>query len=122
MRILEELYARVLVAVLFYKLAGLACMVESPNEDVDCMAALDSAVNDKNLAKELYKKYSSIHRHCPSDNWRIPKCCITMSWKIIKHGIKISLLILENTRDLSMLTSYPAMRYLQTAAGHRSMP
>ncbi|KAI5419371.1 hypothetical protein KIW84_043511 [Lathyrus oleraceus] len=45
----------------------LACMVESPNEDVDCMAALDSgrsfllelldsAVNDKDLAKELYKK------------------------------------------------------------------
>lgn len=81
MRILEELYARVLVAVLFYKLAGLACMVESPNEDVDFMAALDSAVNDKNLAKELYKKYSSIHRHYPSDNWLIPKCCITMSWK-----------------------------------------
>lgn len=81
MRILEELYARVLVAVLFYKLAGLACMVESPNEDVDFMAALDSAVNDKNLAKELYKKYSSIHRHCPSDNWLIPKGCITMSWE-----------------------------------------
>ncbi|KAI5391542.1 hypothetical protein KIW84_076381 [Lathyrus oleraceus] len=52
----EELYARVPVAVLFYKLADLACMVESPNEDVDCMAALDSAVNDKDLAKELYKK------------------------------------------------------------------
>ncbi|CAL5197917.1 unnamed protein product [Lathyrus oleraceus] len=68
-----ELYARVSVAVLFYKLADLACMVGSPNEDVDCIAALDSgrsfllelldsAVNDKDLAKELYKKYSSIHR------------------------------------------------------------
>ncbi|XP_027919590.1 uncharacterized protein LOC114178088 isoform X2 [Vigna unguiculata] len=67
-----ELYARVSVAVLFYKLADLARMVGSPNEDADCIAAqasgksfllelLDS-VNDKDLAKELYKKYSAIHR------------------------------------------------------------
>ncbi|KAK7251820.1 hypothetical protein RIF29_35366 [Crotalaria pallida] len=68
-----ELYARVSVAVLFHKLADLASMVGSPNEDADCIAALesgkwfllellDSAVNDKDLAKELYKKYSAIHR------------------------------------------------------------
>ncbi|QCD81368.1 tRNA guanine-N1--methyltransferase [Vigna unguiculata] len=68
-----ELYARVSVAVLFYKLADLARMVGSPNEDADCIAAqasgksfllelLDSVVNDKDLAKELYKKYSAIHR------------------------------------------------------------
>ncbi|KAL5815078.1 hypothetical protein ACOSQ3_025873 [Xanthoceras sorbifolium] len=68
-----ELYARVSVAVLFYKLAGLADMVGSANADEDCQAALDSgklfllelldfAVNDKDLAKELYKKYSGIHR------------------------------------------------------------
>ncbi|KEH31617.1 putative tRNA (guanosine(18)-2'-O)-methyltransferase [Medicago truncatula] len=68
-----ELYARVSVAVLFYKLTDLACMVGSPKEDTNCIAALDSgksfllvlldsAVNDKDLAKELYKKYSSIHR------------------------------------------------------------
>ncbi|KAK7262184.1 hypothetical protein RJT34_29746 [Clitoria ternatea] len=68
-----ELYARVSVAVLFYKLADLASMVGSPNEDAICVAAqesgisfllelLDSVVNDKGLAKELYKKYSSIHR------------------------------------------------------------
>jgi hypothetical protein len=37
-----ELYARVSVAVLFYKLADLACMVGSPNEDTNCIAALDS--------------------------------------------------------------------------------
>ncbi|KAJ1415056.1 hypothetical protein SESBI_18418 [Sesbania bispinosa] len=37
-----ELYARVSVAVLFYKLADLARMVGSPNEDTDCIAALES--------------------------------------------------------------------------------
>ncbi|KAI4327194.1 hypothetical protein L6164_019684 [Bauhinia variegata] len=64
-----ELYARVSVAVLFYKLANLA----STNQIADGTAAvesgklfllelLDSAVNDKDLSKELYKKYSAIHR------------------------------------------------------------
>ncbi|XP_027337446.1 uncharacterized protein LOC113851166 [Abrus precatorius] len=68
-----ELYARVSIAVLFYKLADLARMLGTPNEDEICIAAqesgrsfllelLDSVVNDKDLAKELYKKYSSIHR------------------------------------------------------------
>nr|XP_011465219.1 PREDICTED: uncharacterized protein LOC101309934 [Fragaria vesca subsp. vesca] len=68
-----ELYARASVAVLFYKLADMAIMVGSTNENADCYAALesgkmfllellDSAVNDKDLAKELYKKYSAIHR------------------------------------------------------------
>ncbi|KAJ8444319.1 hypothetical protein Cgig2_019877 [Carnegiea gigantea] len=66
-----ELYARVSVAVLFYKLADLAEMVGSEKETDDCRAALesgklfllellDSAVNDKDLAKELYKKYSAV--------------------------------------------------------------
>ncbi|KAK4262528.1 hypothetical protein QN277_028078 [Acacia crassicarpa] len=65
-----ELYARVSVAVLFHKLAS---MVNSSTLNPDCIAALasgklfllellDSAVNDKDLAKELYKKYSAIHR------------------------------------------------------------
>ncbi|KAI9174357.1 hypothetical protein LWI28_016082 [Acer negundo] len=68
-----ELYARVSVAVLFYKLADLAGTVGSSNGDEDCQAALDSGklfllelldlvLNDKDLAKELYKKYSGIHR------------------------------------------------------------
>ncbi|KAI8530131.1 hypothetical protein RHMOL_Rhmol11G0031900 [Rhododendron molle] len=66
-----ELYARVSVAVLFYKLANLAVMVGSKLEDSNCQAAMESgkmflldlldfAVNDKDLAKELYKKYSGI--------------------------------------------------------------
>ncbi|KAJ0104679.1 hypothetical protein Patl1_18356 [Pistacia atlantica] len=68
-----ELYARVSVAVLFYKLANLADVVGLANENKDWQAALDSGkmfllelldlvVNDKDLAKELYKKYSAIHR------------------------------------------------------------
>ncbi|GLT91144.1 hypothetical protein SLE2022_090460 [Rubroshorea leprosula] len=68
-----ELYARVSVAVLFNKLADLADLRESSCENKDCQAALesgklfllellDSVVNEKDLAKELYKKYSAIHR------------------------------------------------------------
>ncbi|XP_022735879.1 uncharacterized protein LOC111289259 isoform X3 [Durio zibethinus] len=68
-----ELYARVSVANLFYKLADLTNKVGSPSGNEDCQAAfesgkffllelLDSVVNDKDLAKELYKKYSAIHR------------------------------------------------------------
>ncbi|XP_057476407.1 uncharacterized protein LOC130764285 [Actinidia eriantha] len=68
-----ELYARVSVAALIYKLADLAAMVRSENEVENCQAALESgkmfllelldlAVNDKDLAKELYKKYSGVHR------------------------------------------------------------
>ncbi|OVA14952.1 tRNA/rRNA methyltransferase [Macleaya cordata] len=68
-----ELYARVSVAVLFYKLADMADRLGSTMENEDCHAALqsgklfllellDSVVNDKDLTKELYKKYSGIHR------------------------------------------------------------
>ncbi|KAM7494028.1 hypothetical protein LguiB_028637 [Lonicera macranthoides] len=68
-----ELYARVSVAVLFDELADLAYMIGSKNENENNHAALqsgkmfllellDTAVNDKDLAKELYKKYSAIHR------------------------------------------------------------
>lgn len=37
-----ELYARTSVAVLFYKLADMAVMVGSTNENEDCHAALES--------------------------------------------------------------------------------
>lgn len=68
-----ELYARVSVAVLFYKLKDLAKSVLPENNNGHCLAALesgkmyllellDSAVHDKDLSKELYKKYSGIHR------------------------------------------------------------
>lgn len=62
-----ELYARVSVTVLFYKLAG-----SGRETDDSCSALesgrifllelLESAVNDKDLAKELYKKHSATHR------------------------------------------------------------
>uniref|UniRef100_A0A803PMX3 tRNA (guanosine(18)-2'-O)-methyltransferase TARBP1 n=1 Tax=Cannabis sativa TaxID=3483 RepID=A0A803PMX3_CANSA len=68
-----ELYARVSVAVLFSKLADSAEMVGLGKENEDGLAALesgklfllellDAAVNDNDLSKELYKKYSAIHR------------------------------------------------------------
>ncbi|XP_071917543.1 uncharacterized protein [Coffea arabica] len=68
-----ELYARVSVAVLFYKLADMADMVGFCNGGRNSLAALasgkifllellQSVLNDKDLAKELYKKHSSIHR------------------------------------------------------------
>ncbi|XP_010274499.1 PREDICTED: uncharacterized protein LOC104609816 isoform X2 [Nelumbo nucifera] len=68
-----ELYARVCVAVLFEKLADLSDGSGLMKRNEDCSAALesgklflleliDSVVNDKDLSKELYKKYSAIHR------------------------------------------------------------
>ncbi|GMH28826.1 hypothetical protein Nepgr_030669 [Nepenthes gracilis] len=68
-----ELYARVSVAVLFYKLGELAKMVGLKNEfdasspadesgKLFLLELLDSVVTDKDLSKELYKKYSAVHR------------------------------------------------------------
>ncbi|KAJ0236798.1 tRNA/rRNA methyltransferase [Hirschfeldia incana] len=68
-----ELYARVSVAGLFQKLADWANMAEPACQNQDYQDAvvagklfllelLDAAVHDKDLAKELYKKYSAIHR------------------------------------------------------------
>lgn len=70
-----ELYARVSVAVLFNKLADMADSVGSINDDkienslaalasgkIFLLELLQSAVDDKDLSKELYKKYSAIHR------------------------------------------------------------
>ncbi|XP_043715500.1 uncharacterized protein LOC122663896 isoform X2 [Telopea speciosissima] len=68
-----ELYARVSVATLFYKLADMAAMVGSLKRNNECFVALqsgklfllellDSVVIDKDLSKELYKKYSGVHR------------------------------------------------------------
>ncbi|CAA3014630.1 uncharacterized protein LOC111390252 [Olea europaea subsp. europaea] len=67
-----ELYARVSVAVMFDKLAEMAELVSSMGENTNRLAAMASGkmfllellnfVNDKDLAKELYKKYSAIHR------------------------------------------------------------
>ncbi|XP_020081314.1 uncharacterized protein LOC109704964 isoform X3 [Ananas comosus] len=67
-----EMYARVSVAVLFYQLGNLcnrkeALETEESLSALQCgklflLELLDSAVNDKDLSKELYKKYSSVHR------------------------------------------------------------
>ncbi|KAK4423009.1 putative methyltransferase TARBP1 [Sesamum alatum] len=68
-----ELYARVSVAVLFSRLADMAYWAKSTarkEEYLDVIGSgkmfllelLNSVVNDKDLSKELYKKYSAIHR------------------------------------------------------------
>ncbi|CAA6657139.1 unnamed protein product [Spirodela intermedia] len=65
-----EMYARAAVAVLFDKLANLGQNFGNKKDNDDAFHAgkmflldlLDSAVTDKDLAKELYKKYSAIHR------------------------------------------------------------
>ncbi|KAL0372987.1 UNVERIFIED_CONTAM: hypothetical protein Scaly_0980300 [Sesamum calycinum] len=68
-----ELYARVSVAVLFSKLADMAYLTKSTARDEEYLVVigsgkmfllelLNSVVNDKDLSKELYKKYSAIHR------------------------------------------------------------
>ncbi|KAG0553292.1 hypothetical protein BDA96_01G581400 [Sorghum bicolor] len=64
-----ELYARVSVAVLFHQLwkqIKEKSILETA-EALECgklflLELLDSAVNNKDLSKELYKKYSSVHR------------------------------------------------------------
>ncbi|MBA0773322.1 hypothetical protein Gotri_008606, partial [Gossypium trilobum] len=66
-----ELYARVCVANLFYKLADLTNRSGSSTGDKASQSALesgklfllellDTVLNDKELAKELYKKYSAV--------------------------------------------------------------
>ncbi|KAL1536462.1 tRNA (guanosine(18)-2'-O)-methyltransferase [Salvia divinorum] len=68
-----ELYARISVAVMFSKLADIAYSDKctSRNEDkcaiissgkLFLLELLSSVVNEKDLSKELYKKYSAIHR------------------------------------------------------------
>ncbi|CAA7028190.1 unnamed protein product [Microthlaspi erraticum] len=65
-----ELYARVSVAGLFQNLASMAepaCQNQDYQEAIVSgklylLDLLDAAVHDKDLAKELYKKYSAIHR------------------------------------------------------------
>ncbi|XP_064989875.1 uncharacterized protein LOC135627659 isoform X4 [Musa acuminata AAA Group] len=64
-----EMYARASVAALFYKLANFNSMREE-REQKDAVLSgkmfllelLDSVANEKDLAKELYKKYSGVHR------------------------------------------------------------
>uniref|UniRef100_A0A804LBT9 tRNA/rRNA methyltransferase (SpoU) family protein n=1 Tax=Zea mays TaxID=4577 RepID=A0A804LBT9_MAIZE len=64
-----ELYARVSVAVLFHQLWKQIKehSILETEEALECgklflLELLDSAVNSKDLSKELYKKYSSVHR------------------------------------------------------------
>ncbi|KAL6974785.1 tRNA (guanosine(18)-2'-O)-methyltransferase, partial [Sarracenia purpurea var. burkii] len=116
-----ELYARVSVAVLFDKLAELAVVVGSQNENENCHAALESGkmfllelldlvVNDKDLAKELYKKYSGVHRR---------KIRVWQMISILSQFVDENIL-LKVTRSLHMSlyrNNFPSVRqYLETFA------
>ncbi|KAJ4957121.1 hypothetical protein NE237_013904 [Protea cynaroides] len=90
-----ELYARVSVATLFYKLADMAHMLGPLKGNDECFAALqsgkqfllellNSAVNDNDLAKELYKKYSGVHRR-KVRAWQM--ICI-LSWFVEKDIVQ----------------------------------
>ncbi|XP_051205949.1 uncharacterized protein [Lolium perenne] len=57
-----ELYARVSVAALFHQLKSLGTEEALQSGKLFLLKLLDSAVNDNDLSKELYKKYSSVHR------------------------------------------------------------
>ncbi|CAI9095603.1 OLC1v1031591C1 [Oldenlandia corymbosa var. corymbosa] len=65
-----ELYARVSVAVLFCKLADMADAPNGNRNSLEALASgkmfllelLQSALVEKDLSKELYKKHSAIHR------------------------------------------------------------
>uniref|UniRef100_A0ACD5VLP4 Uncharacterized protein n=1 Tax=Avena sativa TaxID=4498 RepID=A0ACD5VLP4_AVESA len=57
-----ELYARVSVAALFHQLKRSGTEEALQSGKLFLLKLLDSAVNDNDLSKELYKKYSSVHR------------------------------------------------------------
>ncbi|XP_060207448.1 uncharacterized protein LOC132635184 isoform X2 [Lycium barbarum] len=115
-----ELYARVSVAVMFYRLAEIASM---RNEDRNGSAALvsgkmfllellDVVVNDKDLSKELCKKYSAIHRR-KVRAWQM--ICILSRFvdqdivQQVTHNLHVSL----------YRNNFPSVRqYLETFAIH----
>ncbi|KAF3672281.1 hypothetical protein T459_00734 [Capsicum annuum] len=115
-----ELYARVSVAVMFSKLAEIA---GTHNEDRNGSAALvsgkmfllellNSVVNDEDLAKELCKKYSAIHRR-KVRAWQM--ICILSHF--IDHDIVQQ--VTHNLHVSLYRNNFPSVRqYLETFAIH----
>lgn len=115
-----ELYARVSVAVMFSRLAEIA---STPNEDRNgsdalvsgkmfLLELLNSVVNDKDLVKELCKKYSAIHRR-KVRAWQM--LCILSQFidqdivQQVTHNLHVSL----------YRNNFPSVRqYLETFAIH----
>ncbi|XP_009130801.1 uncharacterized protein LOC103855553 [Brassica rapa] len=116
-----ELYARVSVAGLFQKLADLANMAEPACQNQDYQDAivagklfllelLDAAVHDKDLAKELYKKYSAIHRR-KIRAWQM----ICIMSRFVSNDIVGQ--VMDNVHICLYRNNLPAVRqYLETFA------
>ncbi|XP_010439980.1 PREDICTED: uncharacterized protein LOC104723330 isoform X2 [Camelina sativa] len=116
-----ELYARVSVAGLFQKLANLAYVVEPESQNQDCQDALvagklfllellDAAVHDKDLSKELYKKYSAIHRR-KIRAWQM----ICIMSRFVSNDIVLQ--VMDSVHICLHRNNLPAVRqYLETFA------
>ncbi|RLN39238.1 uncharacterized protein C2845_PM01G00170 [Panicum miliaceum] len=112
-----ELYARVSVAVLFHQLWK---QIEEDNisETEEALQSgklfllklLDSAVNDKDLSKELYKKYSSVHRR---------KVRVWQMICVLSHYVEDDIVreVISSTHTCLYRNNLPAVRqYLETFA------
>nr|CAB3502311.1 unnamed protein product [Digitaria exilis] len=112
-----ELYARVSVAVLFHQLWK-QIKENNISETEDALQSgkqfllklLDSAVNDKDLSKELYKKYSSVHRR---------KVRVWQMICVLSHYVEDDVVgeVLSSTHTCLYRNNLPAVRqYLETFA------
>uniref|UniRef100_K4A4R6 tRNA (guanosine(18)-2'-O)-methyltransferase TARBP1 n=1 Tax=Setaria italica TaxID=4555 RepID=K4A4R6_SETIT len=112
-----ELYARVSVAVLFHQLwkqikekniSGTEEALQSGK--LFLLKLLDSAVNDKDLSKELYKKYSSVHRR---------KVRVWQMICVLSHYVEDDIVgeVILSTHTCLYRNNLPAVRqYLETFA------
>ncbi|CAN6302668.1 unnamed protein product, partial [Urochloa humidicola] len=112
-----ELYARVSVAVLFHQLwKQIKENYMSETEEalqsgkLFLLKLLDSAVNDKDLSKELYKKYSSVHRR---------KVRVWQMICVLSHYVEDDIVgeVISSTHTCLYRNNLPAVRqYLETFA------
>ncbi|PUZ43320.1 hypothetical protein GQ55_9G652300 [Panicum hallii var. hallii] len=112
-----ELYARVSVAVLFHQLWK-QIKENNISETEEALQSgklfllklLDSAVNDKDLSKELYKKYSSVHRR---------KVRVWQMICVLSHYVEDDTVreVISSTHTCLYRNNLPAVRqYLETFA------
>ncbi|CAL4928552.1 unnamed protein product [Urochloa decumbens] len=112
-----ELYARVSVAVLFHQLWK-QIKEKNTSETEEALQSgklfllklLDSAVNDKDLSKELYKKYSSVHRR---------KVRVWQMICVLSHYVEDDIVgeVISSTHTCLYRNNLPSVRqYLETFA------
>ncbi|KAJ1299246.1 hypothetical protein BS78_01G517100 [Paspalum vaginatum] len=112
-----ELYARVSVAVLFHQLwkqikekSILETEEALESSKLFLLKLLNSAVNDKDLSKELYKKYSSVHRR---------KVRVWQMICVLSHYVEDDIVreVTSSTHICLYRNNLPAVRqYLETFA------